>query len=156
MSAHRWDESGSPVGAAWTPPDWWQHSPWEAFDALDPTAVAELRRGIDYLHGGTPRSCAHPADPLWLCGMHPALGVACFDCLGRHLRRHSHEEEHRCDGCGGQAETMIPLLAQLPRPRWRRPPRSGKVRNTSAVVLSGLGFCEPCAAGLGFPVGRAA
>lgn len=146
------------MSASWTPPAWWSNVPWPALDALDQTAVAELRRGIGYLHDGVPRSCPHLTDPMWVCAMHPAAGVQCPGCLRRHLGRHSHDEENRCDGCGTQAATMVPLLVQLPRPRWLRPPRTPKVRNRAAVLLSGVGFCEPCAAGLGCspPVRRSA
>ncbi|MEJ7766154.1 MAG: hypothetical protein WKF86_11725 [Acidimicrobiales bacterium] len=135
--------------AAWEPPGCWSDVPWEALDALDEVAVAELHRSVEYLHGGTPRSCAHPADPLWLCAMHPGFGVACHDCLRRHAARHSDAVERRCDSCGGQAERLVVLLVQLPRPRWLRPARAARVRNTAAVLLCGIGFCETCAAAAG-------
>lgn len=130
----------------------------EALDALDQVAGDQLARSIDYMHGGTPRSCGHPADPLWVCALHPGHGLTCPDCLTSHLRgRHTYEEEHRCDCCAMQEHAdMVPLLVKLPRPRWMRPPRAAKVRNHAAVLASGFGFCRACAASLGFPVGEAA
>ena len=130
----------------------WLNVPCQAGDPLDEEAVAELRRSIEDLHGQTPRSCGHPAYPLWVCGVRPGFGVVCHACTRRHVLRHPHEAEHRCGGCGVQAETMVPLLVQLPRPRWLRPPRAAMVRSTAAVFVCGVGLCEPCAVAACCPV----
>jgi len=146
------------MSAPWELDDWWQLSPSAALDALDQAAVAEIHRTIGYLHDGTPRACTHTDTEVWfVCGWHPAQGLVCEGCLRLHLTaRHPHDLEHRCDSCGGQGTTMVPLILKVPRPRWVRPPRAAKTRNATPVLLAGLGFCERCAARLGFPVGRAA
>lgn len=97
-------------------------------------------------------SHAKRAAILYACAAHPGAHLLCRRCVFDHIRRHSHELEHRCDECGSVVTDIngyhgrAYLAGTTVRDR-----RGNRGLVFADVAIIGLGLCYTC-----FPPGEAA